>query len=170
MSIFNFARCAREKLKRNVFCMGQNLLLFAGGVALLMFFLKKKTRDINGLLFSIAGISNVQLNSPLTSFTMFVEIANPTPSDFPFFATNIRGHALLNNSVVLGNASARIDQYLQSGSKILVPVLVSIKDATITAGVISLFSMITTKGANITFDGTVDIAGVTFPLNLNFKV
>lgn len=150
--------------------MGQNIVLFGAGVAILLYFIKKKSRDINGLLFSIAGVSNVQLTGKTVVFTMFVQISNPTPSDYPFFATTISGHAILNGSVVLGSAVANINQYLQSGSKILVPVIVTVNDPTITAGVVSVYSVLTNKGAGITFDGNIDIAGVTFPIVLNYTI
>lgn len=150
--------------------MKQTGLLIAGGIAafLLLSSFKRKTRAIEYLQFHVRGVKILNADLFSTKLEITVSIENPSSEDLPFqrFFGTVTANGQLLTRFLHDSSKSGIVIAGNSSTPITFPVFVSN-----TALLSQLVQAIKTKDTgDIVIDGTIDVAGIQFPIKTNFRL
>ncbi|MEO5681450.1 MAG: LEA type 2 family protein [Chitinophagaceae bacterium] len=150
--------------------MKQTGLILAGCVGALLLFssFKRKTRAIEFLQFHIKGVKIDNANVLTTRLLITVAIENPSSEDLPFdrFFGKVTANGYQLTSFLHDSSKSGIVIAANSSTPITFPVYV--QNITLLQ---QLVNTIKTKDTgDIVIDGTIDVAGIQFPINTTFRL
>lgn len=140
-------------------------LLGAVGVYWLV---SRTVRAAYNLSYSIAGFSFA--SSQYGNFLINVRIINNTPVTIPLLGAIIGGNITVNNSMYLGTARGQLDMVLPANGQLVVPVYLNVQPDYISGGAVALMALANKTGFELNFNGALTVAGVSQPVQINYKL
>lgn len=138
------------------------LWLAVAGIAA-MLLLRGVRSGVNGLLFKIVAVRDVSS----AGATFIIEVLNTSKVPIPALSLELSGIVTLNN-MRLGNASGMMDSIIMPGESALMPVSVLLDNVAVLSSLVALgVGVGMGTGARVGFYGSVEVANVGFPLQID---